>query len=197
MVNNRYREEEMEEQGIQEEADVSNTNVSEEQVTEEVQKPEKAKKTSKYKEQIKVLEEKLKEVETEMLKDRAELENFKRRSNEERIKDRIYANQSLLSELIDVIDIFDKAVSAKVEDEVLKKYLMGFSMINMQIQQIMESYGVKKIEALNKPFNSMYHEAIETIDVEGVEKNIVVEVIREGYMFKDRIIRPSMVKVSK
>ena len=132
-----------------------------------------------------------------MLKDRAELENFKRRTNEERIKDRIYANQSVFSELVDIIDIFDKAVSVKVEDEKLKNYLLGFSMINTQIQQIMENYGVKKIDALNKPFNSLYHEAIETVEVEGVEPNTVVEVLREGYMFKDRIIRPSMVKVSK
>ena len=70
-------------------------------------------------------------------------------------------------------------------------------MINTQIQQIMENYGVKKIDALNKSFNPTYHEAIETKVVEGVEPNIVVEVLREGYMFKDRIIRPSMVKVSE
>ena len=136
-------------------------------------------------------------VKNEMLKDRAELENFKRRINDERIKDRVYANQSLVTDLIEITDIFDKAVSKQPEDEVLKKYLLGFSMINTQIQQIMENYGVKKIDALNKPFNPSYHEAIETKQVEGVEPNTVVEVVREGYMFKDRIIRPSMVKVSE
>ena len=188
MENNRYREEEKE--LVQE-----TTEVVEEKPTEEVQK--QGKKNNKLKERIKELEEELLLVKNEMLKDRAELENFKRRTNEERIKDRIYANQSVFSELVDIIDIFEKAVSVKVEDEKLKNYLLGFSMINTQIQQIMENYGVKKIDALNKPFNSSYHEAIETVEVEGVEPNIVVEVLREGYMFKDRIIRPSMVKVSK
>lgn len=190
MENNRYREEEkeLEQELVQEET-------VEEKPTEEVQKT--SKKNNKYKERIKELEEELLVVKNEMLKDRAELENFKRRTNEERIKDRIYANQSVFTELVDIIDIFDKAVSVKVEDEKLKNYLLGFSMINTQIQQIMENNGVKKIDALNKPFNSLYHEAIETVEVEGVEPNTVVEVLREGYMFKDRIIRPSMVKVSK
>lgn len=194
MENNRYREEEKElDQEVEKNEEVVEEN---KEVTPE-QTEKTSKKSSKYKEKIKSLEEELAFIKNEMLKDRAELENFKRRSNEERIKDRIYANQSVFTELVDIIDIFDKAVSVKVEDEKLKNYLLGFSMINTQIQQIMENYGVKKIDALNKPFNSQYHEAIETVEVEGVEPNTVVEVVRDGYMFKDRIIRPSMVKVSK
>ena len=193
MENNRYREEEKEET-------ISSEEQTEEVKEEFVQKEEnveKSNKKNKYKERIKQLEEELTNVKNEMLKDRAELENFKRRTNEERIKDRIYANQSLVSDLIEITDIFDKAVSKQPEEEMLKKYLLGFSMINSQIQQIMGNYGVKKIDALNKPFDPNYHEAIETKKVEGVDSNIVIEVVREGYMFKDRIIRPSMVKVSK
>lgn len=191
MENNRYREEEKEETVEETVSEV------EEQKEEKVETVDKTNKKNKYKEKIKTLEEELANVKNEMLKDRAELENFKRRINDERIKDRIYANQSLVTDLIEITDIFDKAVSKQPEDEVLKKYLLGFSMINTQIQQIMENYGVKKIDALNKPFNPSYHEAIETKVVEGVEPNTVVEVVREGYMFKDRIIRPSMVKVSE
>ncbi len=194
MENNRYREEEK---------DLGEAEVVEEKPTEEIveetqnetEKPNK--KVLKYKEKIKNLEEELANVKNEMLKDRAELENFKRRSNDERIKDRIYANQSFAADLVEILDIFDKAVSKEVEDEVLKKYLMGFSMINTQIFQILENYGVKKIDALNKPFDVNYHEALEMKEVEGVEPNTVVEVVRDGYMFKDRVIRPSMVKVSK
>ena len=194
MENNRYREEELE-------TEVTNEPTLEPQVEKEQKSNKKDKKLNKKIEELQLLNEelnnKLLNCQNEMLKDRAELENFKRRSNEERIKDRIYANQSVFTELVDIIDIFDKAVSVKVEDEKLKNYLLGFSMINTQIQQIMENYGVKKIDDLNKPFNSQYHEAIETVEVEGVEPNTVVEVVRDGYMFKDRIIRPSMVKVSK
>lgn len=154
-------------------------------------------KIKNQKEKIKKLEAELEEVKNEMLKDRAELINFKRRTEEERIKDRKYANQSFAGDLIEVIDIFDKVVSMKTDDEKLKKYLMGFQMINMQLNQVMEQYGVKKIEALNKPFDEKLHEAEETVEREGVQSGIVVEVVREGYTFKDRILRPSVVKVSK
>ena len=195
MENNRYREEEKEETVEKDETVIEDEKAEVTDTKEET--VEKVNKKNKYKEKIKTLEEELANVKNEMLKDRAELENFKRRINDERIKDRIYANQSLVTDLIEITDIFDKAVSKQPEDEVLKKYLLGFSMINTQIQQIMENYGVKKIDALNKPFNPSYHEAIETKQVEGVEPNTVVEVVREGYMFKDRIIRPSMVKVSE
>lgn len=205
MENNRYREEE------KEELEETVTSDDQEEVSEEIEqtneveqtndveeKPIKEKKKIKeLKEQIAKLELELANVKNEMLLDRAELENFKRRTNDERIKDRKYANQTLLSDMINVIDIFDKAVSSNTEDELLKKYLLGFKMINMQLQQVMSDYGVQKIKDLGEKFNPNIHQAVETIEVEGVEEGQVVEVIMQGYMYKDRVLRPSMVKVSK
>ena len=205
MENNRYREEEKEEleetvpSDEQEEVaeEIEETNEVE-QINEVEEKPIKEKKKIKeLKEQIAKLELELANVKNEMLLDRAELENFKRRTNDERIKDRKYANQTLLSDMINVIDIFDKAVSSNTEDELLKKYLLGFKMINMQLQQVMSDYGVQKIKDLGEKFNPNIHQAVETIEVEGVEEGQVVEVIMQGYMYKDRVLRPSMVKVSK
>ena len=70
-------------------------------------------------------------------------------------------------------------------------------MVNKTFKQILERNGVEQIDALNKPFNPTYHSAIETVKVEGVEPNTVVEVIMTGYTYKDRVLRPSMVKVSE
>ncbi len=196
--NNRYREEEKDE--LEEVVESKTEEVEEEiqQINETDEKPVKEKKKIKeLKEQIANLELELANVKNEMLLDRAELENFKRRTNDERIKDRKYANQTLLSDMINVIDIFDKAVSSNTEDELLKKYLLGFKMINMQLQQVMSDYGVQKIKDLGEKFNPNIHQAIETIEVEGVEEGQVVEVVMQGYMYKDRVLRPSMVKVSK
>lgn len=205
MENNRYREEEKEEleetvpSDEQEEVAEETEQTNEVEQTNDVEeKPIKEKKKIKdLKEQIAKLELELANVKNEMLLDRAELENFKRRTNDERIKDRKYANQTLLSDMINVIDIFDKAVSSNTEDELLKKYLLGFKMINMQLQQVMSDYGVQKIKDLGEKFNPNIHQAVETIEVEGVEEGQVVEVIMQGYMYKDRVLRPSMVKVSK
>ena len=196
--NNRYREEEKDE--LEEVVESETEEVEEEiqQINETDEKPVKEKKKIKeLKEKIANLELELANVKNEMLLDRAELENFKRRTNDERIKDRKYANQTLLSDMINVIDIFDKAVSSNTEDELLKKYLLGFKMINMQLQQVMSDYGVQKIKDLGEKFNPNIHQAIETIEVEGVEEGQVVEVVMQGYMYKDRVLRPSMVKVSK
>lgn len=200
MENNRYREEEKE----------LNTNVEEpikEEVREELDEAvqeEPVKGSKKSKQRIKELEElndelqnKIVYLQDQLLRNQAELENFKKRTNEERIKERKYAMQDYFSEVIDVIDVFDKAVSVKTEDEKLQKFLKGFTMVNMQMKRTLESYGVTKIEALNKPFDPMYHEAFEVVEAEGVESDTVVAVITEGYMYKDRILRPSVVKVSK
>ena len=144
------------------------------------------------KEQITVLQDLL-------LRNQAELENFKRRTNEERIRERKYAMQDFFEEIIADIDIFDQSINlnSKTEDEKLKKYLSGFKMINNKLKHTLGNYGVVKIEALGKQFDPAYHQATETVEVEGVEANIVVEVEVEGYLYKDRVLRPSMVKVSK
>ena len=198
MENNRYREEEQE---LEQETETN------EEVTEEKQEPQPEVNTeehiSKNKKRINHLKEKISELEQELalkddelLRERAELINFKRRLNEEKINDRKYANQALLADLINVIDIFDRVVSSPAQDEKVKKYLVGFQMINEQLKGVMSQYGVTKIDALNKPFDATRHEAIETIESDA-EPNTVIEVISDGYMFKDRVLRPSMVKVSK
>lgn len=133
----------------------------------------------------------------QLLRKQAEFENFRKRTQEERTRERKYALQDFLSEAIETTDIFDKAVNVQTEDEKLKKYLIGFNMINNRLKNLMENYGVTPMEPLNKPFDPNLHDALETVEVEGVESGIVVEVIQRGYMYKDRVLRHAMVKVSK
>jgi molecular chaperone GrpE len=130
------------------------------------------------------------------LRNAAELENFKRRTNEERIRDRKYALESFLGELVDVVDIFDAAVNFQTEEQNLKNFLFGFKMINDRFRNILKAEGVVKIDALGKKFDPTFHHALEKADVPDKEEGIVVEVMRSGYMYKDRILRPAMVKVN-
>lgn len=192
--NNRYREEEKEIEIEQEEIEETIQEPVQEEVKET--KTEKNKKVKKLQERIKELEESELTLKNELLKDRAELENFKRRTNEERIKERKYANQDFFLELINVLDIFDKAVSVETDDPKLKNYLIGFSMVNSQLGQILENYGVKKIKAIDEKFDPLYHSAIETVVVENKEPGMVIEEVMTGYLYKDRVLRPSMVRVS-
>lgn len=203
---NRYREEEKE-TNVEEEK-VEEPTLEEEKKTEELvsdeekidkQKNKKIKKQKKIEdfEEYHQLVEEVAKLKDDLLRNRADLENFKKRNNEERIRERKYALQDFLLDLIDVIDIYDKAVNIKTDDEKLNKFLSGFVMINNMLKQKLASYEVKQIDALNKEFDPSFHSAIETIEKEGVEPNIVVEVVMTGYTYKDRVLRPSMVRVSK
>ncbi len=203
---NRYREEEKElNENVEEENSFEETNenpFNEEAETSEKQEKgwKKTKKKQKKVEDFEEYHELKKEVEklkNDLLMNRADLENFKRRHNEERIRERKYCLQDFLMELIDVIDIYDKACSIKTDDEKLNKFLSGFIMINNRLKQILENHGVKQIVALNQPFDPSFHSAMETVKVDGVEPNTVVEVVMTGYVYKDRVLRPSMVKVSE
>ena len=196
MENNRYREEEKEMDVAPETEIVEETKEVESDMSEENKKNKKHKKNHLY-EENQALKKENAELKDQLLRNLAELENFKKRTNEERIKDRKYALADFLMQLIDTLDIFDKAVNKQTDDEKLKQFLDGFVMINKSFKQILERNGVKPIEALGKPFDPAYHSAIETVEVEGTESNIVVEELMTGYIYKDRVLRPSMVKVSK
>ena len=193
---NRYREEEKEVASEEEIVQEETIETEEVQIKEKKKKEKKQKKIEDFEEYHQMIEE-IAKLKDELLRNRAELENFKRRSNEERIRERKYCLQDFLTELIDVLDIYDKVVNMKTDDEKLSKFLVGFVMLNNQFKQILEHYDVKKIEALNQPFNPAFHDATETVKVEGVEPNIVVEVTMNGYVYKDRVLKPSKVKVSE
>lgn len=127
----------------------------------------------------------------------ADLENFKKRTNEERIKERKYANQDLLEQLVNVLDIFDKAVNMQTNDEKIKNFLIGFEMINNNFKQILELNGVKKIITIGVQFDPRMHHAMETVWDESKAENEIIEELQTGYIYKDRVLRPSLVKVNK
>jgi len=127
----------------------------------------------------------------------ADFENYKKRINDEKIKERKYANQEILEQLVNVLDIFDKAVTMETNDEKIKNFLTGFVMINTSFKQILESYGVKKIITNGAKFDPRYHHAMETVWDETREEDEIIEELQTGYTYKDRLLRPSLVKVNK
>ncbi|HPT89208.1 MAG TPA: nucleotide exchange factor GrpE [Bacilli bacterium] len=222
-IHNRYREEEQEEiRNEKKESDSTNDDAKQHQTIGEEKVETKSEKQNETREdsnqgkneepiftidlttpEEKMLEE-INSLKTEIailndkyLRALADMENFKKRMNEERIRDRIYANQSLLEKFISVTDIFDKAVNIKTDDPKFENFLIGFRMINDNIKSILESEGVKKIEAIGKPFDYRYHMAVDTAYDESKEENIVLEEFQAGYLYKDRVLRPSRVKVNK
>lgn len=196
---NRYREEEKQEKELkQTEAETSGEETAAEtEATGEETPVAPAEEKDAAGEETLDLEEEVKRLKDLYLRTLADAENFKRRINEERIRERKYAAQGLLEKLISVIDIFDQAIGVETDDPKLKNFLTGFTIINKQLNEILEEEGVKKIVARDQIFDPAYHHAVEVEHDENKEDNIVLEVYQNGYTFKDRVLRPALVKVNK
>ena len=135
----------------------------------------------------------------ENLRVKAELVNYRKRKDEEVTRMLKYANEDLVEELLPVIDNLERAIKLETEDasEEVKKYLAGVKMIYCNAIAALEKYGVKAIDGNNKPFDPTYHQAVMTETRDGVEPGMVLDVLQKGYLLKDKVIRPAMVKVSQ
>ena len=110
-----------------------------------------------------------------------------------------FCNEDLIKQLLPVLDNFERAIKlddSNLNDE-FSKFLEGFKMIYCNMVNIMANFEVKPIDGNNKPFDPVYHNAILTEHVEGVEPGIVLDVMQRGYLYKDKVVRPAMVKVSE
>ena len=148
---------------------------------------------------IEELELKIKSLEEQNLREKAESINFRRRKEEETTRILKFCNEDLIKDVLPTIDNFERAIKMdddNLEDEV-SKFLAGVKMIYCNLIGILEKYGVKAIDGANKPFDPTYHQAVMMEHVDGLEPGIVIEVLQKGYLLKDRVIRPAMVKVSE
>lgn len=169
----------------------------EDDVLEETETKKKKTKKDKKDEEIEALKIAVETYKEEFLKSKADLDNYKKRTQEERIKERKYAATSLINNLLLPLDQLKKVVSVEVEDEKLKNYLIGFKMINDQIFQVLEDDGLKEIKALNEEFDPNYHHAVEKDNNKDLPNGIITEVVTVGYLYKERVLRPAMVKVNE
>ena len=162
-------------------------------------KKDKKKEKNKYKEIIEELKEQLKKKDQEVLVARADLINYRKRKDEEVVRMLKFCNEDLIKQILPIMDNFERAIKLdddNLDDEV-SKFLEGFKMIYCSMQSIMNNFEVKQIDGANKPFDPVYHNAIMVEQREGVEPGMVIEVLQKGYIYKDKVIRPAMVKVSE
>ncbi len=168
-------------------------------------------KTDNLKEKIKELEQQLKEKEELIkkqeqeineLKDKylrlvAETDNMKKRLEREKKDFLEYANENLLKDLLPVIDNIERAIEHADEDANVKDFIKGVQMTLDNFLKVLEKYNVKSIKALNKEFDPNFHEAMAIKETDSQPPNTVVEELQKGYMYKERLLRPSLVTVAK
>ena len=147
----------------------------------------------KLKAQLKEEKEKSDEYYEHLKRNMAEFDNFKKRISKE--KDMMYntISASVISELLPILDNFEKALNSESTDE---SYKNGMAMIYGQLIDALNKIGVEEIEALNTTFDPNFHEAVMHVEDENFGEKEVVEVFRKGYKIGDTIIRHAMVKVA-
>ena len=123
----------------------------------------------------------------------ADFQNFKRRTEKEKSDIYAFANEKIVSELLNVIDNFERALLHGAAGD---SFAEGMNMIFKQLQGVLEKAGVKEIEALGLDFDPNFHNAVMTEDSTEYESGKVTEVLQKGYTLNSKVIRPSMVKVA-
>ncbi|OIA99896.1 nucleotide exchange factor GrpE [Paenibacillus sp. LC231] len=130
------------------------------------------------------------------LRVQADFDNFRRRTQKEKEDLGKYASSKLITELLPVIDNFERALQASEENPEFESFSKGVSMIFRQLESVLATEGLTAMKSVGEPFNPEYHQAIMQVDSEEYEEGIVVEEVQKGYMLKDKVLRPAMVKVS-
>jgi molecular chaperone GrpE len=142
-------------------------------------------------------EKEIQELNDKYLRLIADFENFKKRSSRDQLEYMKYAYEPVLREVLPILDNLERAFHHSKESEDIEKLNEGLHMILKQSQEILSKLGVLPIPSKGEPFDPMKHQAISQIETDEMAENIVVDEISKGYQFKDRILRPSMVSVSK
>lgn len=147
-------------------------------------------------EEISALKEQVEQSENKYLKLYAEFENFKRRNRQEAELNNKYKDQKFAEDLLPVLDNLQRALAIKGSDESFVSLHKGVEMVHNNLVETLEKHDIKAIDALNQPFDPNFHQAVMT-EASDEESDIVIEEFQKGYILKDRVIRPSMVKVSE
>ncbi len=165
--------------------------------TSENKKDTPKKKKNKYKALVAERDKEIFQLKEKLLREAAELENFKKRMQTERINERKFASKSLIADLLNHLDHLKMAVSMKTEDATLKNFLIGFKMISDSLYKVLEDDGLKEVDALNKQFDPKFHHAVEKECVKDKPNGINLKVVSKGYTYKDQLLRPAMVVVNE
>ncbi len=149
------------------------------------------------KEELEKKDKEIEELNNKYLRLLAETENMKKRLEKEKKDFLEYANENLLKDLLPIVDNMERAVEHADEEANMEDFIKGMEIILKGFKQVLEKYEVEEIEALHKPFDPNFHEAMTLMENDEHPANTVVQEMQKGYVFKNRLLRPSLVAVSK
>jgi molecular chaperone GrpE len=140
------------------------------------------------------LEKEKAELYDQLLRRTAEFDNFRKRSERERAEFTEYASQEAVRALLPVLDDFERALKAETADA---EYAKGMALIYQRLFDTLKKLGLSPIEAEGKTFDPEFHHAIEMVEDAEAEADTVITDLQRGYLFRNRLLRPSIVRVAK
>ena len=183
-------------EGANESVDAAETEGTEEKEEEAAETSKEGKGLFKKKEKKDKRDEQIAELNDKVLRQMAEFENFRKRTEKEKAAMFEIGAKSIVEKLLPVIDNFERGLAAVSEEEKNTGFAQGVEMIYKQLLNELAEAGVTPIEAVGKEFNPDFHNAVMHIEDETLGENIVAEEFQKGYMYKDSVVRHSMVKVA-
>lgn len=136
------------------------------------------------------------ELNTRYLRLLADFDNFKRRTTNEKNDIYKYGNMNLIKELLPVLDSFELAMKNAPSGEGVDAFKEGFEKLHRQLVDILTKAGLERINALNEQYDPTYHEAIMVVEDDSVPPNTIIDELRAGYIFKDKVLRPTVCRVT-
>lgn len=144
-----------------------------------------------------LLKQQIAEKQNSLLRTMADFDNFRRRTRQEMEEIRRIALEEFLHGLLRVMDNFERALQAAEESQSFEKLMEGVQLTYRQMQALLREAGVQPIEAVGKPFDPNFHEAVQRVHSDEYPDETVLEEVERGYMIQSRVLRPSRVKVVK
>lgn len=191
------------------EMDLRNTDVPEEnpaegevhdageEVNEEVQEVSAEEKVLTLEAELKQSKDQADDYYSRLQRLQAEFDNFRKRSQKEKEETVKYAAERVIEAMLPVLDNFERAILSSQTNQDFNAFSQGVEMIFKQMKISLEKEGLKPIEAAGQTFDPNLHDAVLQVDSEEYPENTVVEELQKGYYLKDKVLRPSMVKVSR
>lgn len=141
-------------------------------------------------------DEKIEELTDKVKRQMAEFDNFRKRTEKEKSTMYEMGAKDIIERMLPVVDNFERGLVSIPESEKNTAFAEGMEKIYKQFQKVLEDAGVKAIEAAGQPFDPNFHNAVMHVEDESLGENIVAEELQKGYMYRDSVVRHSMVKVA-
>lgn len=168
----------------------------EESVDEEADDEEKPKKEGFFKKKKDKKDEQIEELNDRVKRQMAEFDNFRKRSEKEKSMMFDMGAKNVIEKILPVVDNFERGFTTVEESDKDDAFVQGMQQVYKQLMTELEAIGVTPIEAVGQEFNPDFHNAVMQVESEECESGIIAQEFMKGYMYKDKVVRHSMVKVS-